>query len=510
MSVTYSLEDTLRRHDMAVYEWLGALRMDYGIDKDVNELLPVDRNNIPVLRVLAGPDRVVAKTVELLVTTGWIAGNDPSLVLASAAALRERAKENFAVLPLPLISIERQDPVPALPDSGVPKVFGRQSFSQASQSWERHQWPGAYETTYRVVFWCAKRYSEVFFREWVYSKLGNIGLGESEALIPVVHEAPWGTIQQRLVFDGSDDESELEGEKNRYFRYGYSFRLRTWHFKKPLGTTSYVHDIAIEERPLRTNESSLDTVSSAPAVAAVSLNLFSFYLTSNLVPTQWPRAGNSTVMRLENPERMRVTCSATTDEVLLSNRALPLDLQGRAIMSIAFDYTSTAPTRVLVASRDPGIEPVSWITNRRFDLPTKTRPSRAQFFALLKQPIFSVTATGGGTPATLYLSNISIRHVRTINRTVPASSAPGGGGTVHAWTGLASRAYLVVVSLATGAASGTVLVGSDSYPVNPALQVGLVALVTPNGTLNVTVPSAVTTDDVYVIPYGGAWRGTDV
>lgn len=510
MSVAHSLEDTMRRHDMAVFNWLGNLRVDYGVDKDVNELVPIDRNNFPVLRVFAGPDRVVAQVVDLLVNTGWIAGNDAGVRAQSAEALRARAKENFAVLPLPLISIERQDPVPAPPDSGVPKVFQRQRFIEATQSWEQHQWPGAYETTYRCLFWCTKRYSEVFFREWAYSQLGRRGVGESEALIPVTHEPPWGTIQQRLVFDGSDDESELEGEKTRYFRYGFTFRLRTWHFRKPIGETSYVHDIAFQENDISADQNSLDIASANPTIAPVSLNLFSFYLPDNLVPTQWPKVGTTTVKRLANPERMRVTCSSTTDEVLISNRALPLDLQSRAIMSLAFDYTSTAPARALLASRVPGEGAPTWITNRRFDLPTRSLPTKVQFFALVKQPIFSAVLTGGGTPATVYLSNISLRHVRTIGRTVQTSSAPGGGGTIYTWTGLPARAHLVVVSFTTGAVSGTITVGSTPYAINPALQVGLVALVTPSGTLNVTVPSGVTTDDIYVIEYKGSWRGTEV
>lgn len=517
MSSVFSLEDTMRRHDTALYEWLGGITVDYGTNADLHELVTIGRDNLPILRVFAAPDRAIASIVDLLVARGWIAGDSVPLQTANATTLRDYADKNFSVLPLPLITIQRNDPVANLPDSGVPKTFRRQNFSQAAQTWEQHQWPGAYETTYTVTFWSIKRYTEVFFREWLYSQMGKRGVGEQEVLVPVIHDDPWGTIRQRLVFEGSSDLSDLEGENARYMRFEYTLRLRTWHFRQPLGTVSYVHDLAVRECPVGVGFDSVDAVAANPTIAAVSLNMFSIYMGDNVIPSRWPKSGDATVRRSHTSpngpphDALRMTVETSGDEVLISNRAVPLDINNRAVLSLAFNYKATAVVRTLVASRDPSISPVVWITNRQFDLPAQTGWTKAQFFTLVEQPIFSTTLQGTGLEAIAHLADISLVHVRTLGRVNPSSSVPGGGGTIHSFTGLGTGAYLVVVVFAVGATSGSIDVGGTLYPVNATTSVGLVALFTPTaGAISVTVPSAIPTDDIYVQPYNGSWRGTDV
>lgn len=508
MAQPESLEDTMRRHDMAMHEWLGGFRVDYGISTDLHELTPIDRNDFPVLRVFSTPDRVVASVVDTLVRTGWIAGTDPTLLAANAKTLREHAEKNFSVLPLPVVTIVRNDPVPNPTDSGVPKLFRRKVFLAQTQEWQQHRWPGAYETTYAVTFWCLKQYTAVFFREWVKSKLGPIGCAEQECLIPVVHDAPWGTIEQRVVYEGSNDLSDLEGEGPRYWRNEYTFRLRTWHFRPPHATTSYVHDEAVNARSIE-DESSEDLVEPNPAIAPVSLNMFSLYLPASRVPTHWPKRGNATVKRVNGA--LRATMTDATDEVLISNRVVPLDNQNRAVLSFAASYRSTAQVRSFVASRDPSVEPVTWISNRSHALPARTAPTTVQLFTLLKQPVFSVTVQGDGVPAIIYLSEISLVHVRTQTRSLPASSTPSGPNVVHVWSGLGGGAHLLVASFAAGAMADVIDVGGELYQVDPDVEVGLVALFTPTaGAVTVVVPTAVTLDAIYVHPFLGSWRGTQV
>lgn len=512
----------MRRHDAAVVQWLGGVTVDYGTHPDLHELVSISRDNLPILRVMAGPDRVRASVVDLLISRGWIAGDSPTLQAANAQTLRSYAEKNFSVLPLPLISITRNDPIHSLPDSGVPKVFRRQAFDQTGQTWEQHQWPGAYETTYAITFWCSKRYTEIFFREWLYSQLGKIGQAEQEVLIPVVHDAPWGTINQRFTLEGSSDLSEFEGENARILRFEYTFRLRTWLFRRPLGTASYVHDMAVNEQPVGVGYDSVDAASTNPTIAPVSLNMFSVYMADNLIPTKWPKTGDATVQHshLVPPgavpgkvqrDVLRVTVAASADEVLLSNRAVPLDQAGRAVLSLALDYKATAPARILIASRDPLVEPVVWITNRAFDLTAQAQWAKAQLFTLVEQPIFSATVQGVGSAAIVHVANVSLVHVRTLGRVDPSSSTPGGGGTIHSFTGLGTGAYLAVVSFATGATSGSIDVDGEVYAVDASTSVGFVAIFTPaGGVATVTVPTALPTDAVYVQPYSGSWRGTDV
>lgn len=536
MSLPYTYEDTMRRHDEAVLNWLGGLHVDYGDYADVHEITTIDRGDFPILRVFATPQRAVAKVIDLLTYSGWIAGANTSVQTENAAALRARAEKNFSVLPLPVATIYRQDPVPNLADAGGPKLFHRQCFDEVSQEWQTHPWPGSYETNYEVTFWSIKRYSEVFFREWVYSQLGLPGRVENETLLPVVHGYPWGTINQRLVFESSSDESMLEGEDARYLRFTFSFRLRTWLFRKPLpvdvaspgaasGKVGFIHDAHISECLLLpdvgggTEWTSYDLPIESPPISSLSLNMFSIYLADNLIPNGWPKVGNATVRRgAISPEgraphpTLHVQVQDASDEVLLSNRVVPPDDDGRAVVLFRSYYKSTADVELVLASHDPAVAPVTWLNNRVYGLPASYPWVRVSWFALMAQPAYSLTVRGTGTgdPAVVHLSDIRLHHVRTLGKVTPSSSVPGGGQTVHTFT-VGTGAYLAVVVFAGGAVSDVIDVNGDSYIVDPTVEVGLVAIFTPVATsVTITVPDSIPTDDVYVQPYLGFWEGTDV
>lgn len=520
-----------------MYTWLGNLRIDYGDFADLHEFATIDRNNFPVLRVFATPQRAVAKVIDLLLHSGWIAGADAGVQLETANQLRERALKNFAVLPLPLVTIYRQDPILNPADGGAPKVFRKQCFDPATGEWQSHPWPGSYETTYEVTFWSIKHYTEVFFREWVYSQLGLKGRTDNETLIPVIHDYPWGTINQRLVFEGSSDESELEGEDPRYLRYTFTFRLRTWHFRKPEavqgisspgaanGKIGFVHDLNVTEHVLLhetgggVDWTSEDFPAGSPAIKPLSLNMFSVFLASNFIATQWPKTGAAKI-RLGSiapagtsaPSTLHIEVQAPGDEVLISNRVVPLDDDGHAIVLFRAYYKATAPVELVLASDDPQTAPVVWVPNRRVALPATYPWKLVSWFGLMSQSVYSLTLAGTGSAdvAAVHLSDIRLHHVRTLSKTLPVASTPGGGQTVHDFT-VSSAPHLAVVVFAPGAAPASIDIDGVSYAVDPSEEVGLVALFTPtSAAVSITVPDAVSVTEVYVQPYQGFWEGTDV
>lgn len=546
----HSLEDTLRRHDAAFYGWWDGLHVDYGTaglgieDNLDSPFAPINRDDFPILRVFATPQRAVAEVVDLLVHTGWIAGADGAAQAANAATLREKAGEDFAVLPLPILTIQRDDPGPNPQDSGPAKVFRKQCFDEANGAYQTQPWPGAYELTYRVTAWCVKRYTGNFIREWVLSQLGRPGANEMETFLPVVHNSPWGTINQAMSVVSIADQSQLEGDDNaRILRHEYTFTLKMWHFKRPApvpgvdpsqpgvseGQVPAVQGFNLQEAvfnpgaPIGTeiDPNDFGEAPSQVVPSGVGLNMFSFYITPDYnIPTKWPKAGTNAAVRRgsKSPKgntpypTLRIDVTDSADEVLVSNRTVPLDTDGLAILTMAFDYTATEAVEIVTANKAAGAGQPFALTQVQ-PLPTRVPWTHGQFFMLHDQTSYSITARGTGTAAKLDLSQINLRHIHSPQiKTTPDSSVPGGGQTVHSFSGLDDHAYLAVVVFDSGAVADSIDVNGANYSVDPSVQtVGFVGIFTPTaGAATVTVPDSIPTTAVYLQRYEGPWDGTAV
>ena len=530
MAEVHSLEDTMRRHDEAVLAFIRQLRVDYGnLGLGIEErrsgfFAPIDRNNVPILAVLASPQRAVAKTVDFLLHTGWLTGNSVEAQEATKARLEEAARQNFAVLPLPLVSVRRDDPLPNPQDAGVPKIFRKQCFDPLAGEWQQHQWPVAFETRYSLTFWSIKRYTEVFFREWVYAQLGARGVGNAEVLIPVEHNPPWNVMRQRFTFEGSADVSALEGADDaRLLRFEFPFRLRTWHFRKVFATPSFVHRAAMsvnEVQPGVDPEDSLATLPDPP----LSGNMFSIFLSDQEIPTRWPKTGNATVRRgsiappnpIEGPpppfNTLRVEVTDPTDEVLVSNRVADTDPDGRAILTFRAKFQASAPVQLVTAVKSPpaAVDTLFRTVDSRV-LPARAAWTQTQFFFLMDAMVYSMGVQGTGLASLFYLADVILKQVTPGTKIDSTSLTPGGGQTVYGFTGLVGN-YLAVVVFDVGATTGTVTVQGDSYLANGTTQIGVVAPFTADaaGEAVVTVPDALPQSEVYVQEYLGFWEGTEV
>lgn len=218
MAAPYSYENTIRTHDEAIRTWLQKFRVDYG------EINGQNRDNSPVITVFAAPHRAFAATVDQLVAQGWVTEADPAIS-------RARATYEWPVLPLPIITIDRDDPIISNELACVPGEFSFGAFDEATGIWTPYPFPLHYLTQYRITVWSEKRYTHAHFMEWLLGELGHRGCWQRECLIPVVHAEPWGTMLQALRYQGSADLSDLEGFDARHIRSQVSFTLRTWFFK---------------------------------------------------------------------------------------------------------------------------------------------------------------------------------------------------------------------------------------------------------------------------------------
>jgi hypothetical protein len=524
-------ENFLRVHDEAFDAWLGQLTVDYGV------ISGTARPNHPILRVMASPERAFASIVERLVSIDWISG-------ATATDMRANASD-FAVLPLPIATIERGEPTPHLEHSGVPKVWRTGQFNQVTQEFEQHQWPGMYRIEYRVNFWCLKRYTEAWVREFLMAQFGHIGAGESEVFLPITHLDPFGTILQALHFDASSDLSTLEGDDSqRFVRWEASFTLNAVFYRAPLvipasyaaagGGVDYIDQVVPASEDLTVQDEGDDPLDQqgadfSSAITSQSHNLYRPYtLPSNV--SQWPKAGAATVeiSRVTPDGRrdfgaLRVTANAPADQVDVTNRPVQPDVDSVVLLSVSFQYLSDALIGLDVYS-NPGTHvhpaPPVWRSALQDALPARPKWTKVHRFTLVTQPIMDVSIRGRGVLALARFARINVRHLRSGTKVLPTTTTPVGPDTQYDWTGLTLRQpYLLVVALTPTGASDTLTAEDDvTTPVftktealNDAVHQGAVILLQPQAdSLRLLVPTTLTVAQVYAQGYHGVFAGHEL
>lgn len=529
MASPHTFSDPIRVHDVAFYNWVGGLRVDYGY---MGGLLSVERNNFPILRTYAGPTRVVASITHLLVSLGWIDGS-------TAAEMRANASDNFAVLPLPVATLQRtSEPSVEVEYSGVPKLLSTAVLDDATGQYERHRYPSVFQTGYSLTLWSLKRYTMAFMQEWLMGQLGAIGSYPTEIRIPVVHPDPWGVKYQALRFESMTDLSELEGEDPPFRRTELSFQLRTFVFH-PLGSAAgetygsgrlhLVNTLGVGTQ----FSSDRDGVSDDPDaladdVAASVLrsgNLFRFYTPRASVPTLWLKTGATATVAEgvlghtggPSKESLRVGVTEVTDEVDVSNWLVNLDASGRAILSVQFYYRATDAVDLVLSQRPGTDSPESWAVARVLPLAAASAWTVEHRFFLLTDPIYSLTVRGLGAASVMDLDALDIRHHATRTPIAISGSVAGGGVTTYNWAGLASRQYLIVLALTPGAGATehSVVARDDAvapdYTMTQAVredQQGAVWLLQPKGdTMSLVVPDGLVVAEAFLQVYEGGYLG---
>jgi hypothetical protein len=515
MSVAFSFEDTLRKHDLAILNWLETLTVNY------DNIAGTPRNGVPVLSVMATPSRPFAYIPDLLVSRGWISG-------ATAEEMKEKAEENWDVLPLPLCTIVRGEPAIDYEQAGPPKVYRTRFIDPVTQKWVQHPWPGSYRVDYSITFWSQKRYTEAHMREWLYAQLGRIGAAPSELFIPVHHDEPWGVIPQSLKFLGSADLSDLEGEEQRLIRFEVQLSLRMMFMFKPLPTP------ADEGHPLLAIQGTV--CYPAPACKPMpgvplgllvggfqqSANLFATILPEEYWPLHWPKTGAATVAPSPvgpacKPDGLLLTLKDPVDSVELLERPVPLDGQGQAIVQVSFSYISDAPVSLEVLQRNPTTD-VLTLANER-TLPPSAEWREVSFFAVVESPLASVALTGLGTLATVYIGGVDVRHIYTQPLMSFTEQAVVGPDVEYRWSGLPSAPLLVRVTINStpGPTSLTIqndiLVPdvSDVVSIDSTVNVGFAYLIQPKiDSLALRVSALVALASVALHQYGGHYHPNEV
>jgi hypothetical protein len=532
MAYPHGLENTIRAHDEAFYNWLGTLKVDYG---DMGGLLATPRDDHPILRIFAGPSRAFASLVSLLVNTGFVSGN-------TAEKMQEEAG-NFAVLPLPAATIERGKPEIDFEKALPPKTISTAQFDTVNNQWTSHPNPGTYNLTYTVTFWAIKQYTLGYIEEWILSNFGKLGGAANETYLDVAHPAPWSTFKQSLKLDSISDLSELEGENPVYRRVEVSFRMRMLNFHREGSSAEQVFTVEQGTTLLDTDDGTLHPGPSSPDLSSstdLSGNLFVKYVSDTQIPTQWKKQGSgaavssgvmspagTTAAALANALKISVT--ADSDEVDIAHRMLVLDkvlVTPRALLSVAFRYWSEGTTTLNITQRDAA----SGSAQNREDVYTLPLPptggewKQVHFFTFVARKIFGASISGAGSVAEIHLADISIRHVTTLTTTTATASLQGSNNE-FSWTGLTTtQPYLVYVPLITsgGAVSANVSISDDvSVPaftrLVPATNAhrGVAGIIQPKvsgTTIKVSVPDTllVLGTTAFLQTYAGDFNGHDI
>lgn len=227
MASPLTFENTLRVHDQAVVNWLGGMTVDYGSGNDIFTY-DTPKLNVPIIVVFATPDRAAATLLNQLLSMNWLGQDEFDRIATEGARIEQ--------MPLPFVSLTRGTPQLDPDLRGVPKYLRSppdQIDVRTGQPYI-YQFPAHYRTPYTATFWAARQYTYAFVLEWLMGQLGPLGCHDDELLIPVVHNDPFGTVNQSLKFVGMADRSDLEGTAQRNMRFDAEFTLRTWVIKAPV------------------------------------------------------------------------------------------------------------------------------------------------------------------------------------------------------------------------------------------------------------------------------------
>ncbi len=528
MALPHTADDAIRIHDIAIFDWLESLKFHYPeIPNPVDATRVIAaKQDFPIIRVMASPSRAYASIIDTLIWQNWIPETD-------GQAMRDLASDNLAVLPLPACSIQRSDPRPDTDLSNPAFVWQKGFFNCDTGQWDYYRWPKSWLTDYTITFWATNVFSKAFWLEWAMAQFGNKGMGVNETVIPVTHQAPFGTINARLQFGGMTDLTELEGDEQRYTRSELTVTLRTWITMPKLmdgdiptdgdGCGDGSEDSGGIGQPIFNiqNTYKVNGAEEQQSIIYQTCNLWHGLL-REWSPydfcRDWPVEGNGAIVTSDKVE-FEIAVAETTDRVQLWG--LPTQPDPLSIVGFSFDYDLDAPMTLEVEQLDGTTEgatpePVFSTTI------VKEIDGRFHQFFLTNKNVVSAYLKGTGNnpkPQSMQLTQPDLRIVSVLPRII-GTKIVGAPESKFEFYNLPETAYLVILKF-SGTPSGpyTVRLENDittpdyvtSAVVNSAVNtVGVVLMNQPKSdSLSLIVDNNIVIEEVWAQPYEGYYNGHD-
>lgn len=490
MAEPFTAENTIRLLDEAVRDWLRSCLFDYGT------ISGVSRKASPLITVAASPHRAFAATADLLVKEGWISGDTPAMQ-------RLNASQEWPVLPLPVVTFERDDPIISNELANPAARFERRYFDPFIGEWISYPYPLHYLTQYRITFWCEKKFTQAMFMEWVMSQLGRRGAAQSEMFLEIDHGIPFGRQIHQWKYLGSSNLSDLEGPEARHIRHQLSFIMRSWCFRPADDSSPPIYAIQ-REAHTPGNETTPDATGDQWGTA----NLFTTWKSYQ----SWPVHGSASVVVDEQAVHAKLHLPG--DEVFLANAHTTPDQFGRSLWMLAGTFTSPKPFKLQFSQFDA--DNAEGLAGE-VAVPAGDAVPIHRFF-VSNQLLVAIGIAIDGSDTTVDAADLDFRQVWPRTRLAFNDMGTAGGGDVtYIWRGLEARPYLIVCLVSPGSAAGSVTadddetapVDSKTESIDPASQPGFAILVMPRaGTLRLRASPALAPSALYAQGFDGPYHGS--
>lgn len=192
----------LENYDLAVWEWLGTILVDYGTEFGKGYVSsPKDLSAHPLFRIFSSAERAFSDNRIGMKSQGFFNTNDFQKIDNVPAD-----KVN-SLAPFPCVRIQNKG-LSSYPERHNAAGVLRNFFSSGTQFLQR-RWPVPYTLSYELEFYSRTRMSSNYLEQWVTNQFEKAGVGPYQRLLSVRVPSPYGTKDVPMTLDSIVDTSDL-------------------------------------------------------------------------------------------------------------------------------------------------------------------------------------------------------------------------------------------------------------------------------------------------------------
>lgn len=204
----------LENYDLAVWEWLGLVLVDYGTEYGKGYVeSPKNLSSHPIFRIFSSAERAFSDNRIGLKTQGFFNTSDYAKI--------DNVKEDnvISLNPLPCVRIQNKGLGRASDRHNTPGVL--QAFASDGVSFLQRRWPVPYTLSYEIEFYSRTRMTSNYLQQWFANQFEQRGAGLYQRFLSVRNPKPYGEKIVPMDLESIVDTSDLTAEKTdeRYIRF---------------------------------------------------------------------------------------------------------------------------------------------------------------------------------------------------------------------------------------------------------------------------------------------------
>jgi hypothetical protein len=204
----------LENYDLAVWEWLGGVLVDYGTEFGKGYVTqPKSLTAHPIFRIFSSAERAFSDNRIGLKSQGFFNTVD-------YAKIDNVTEDNVISLsPLPCVRIQRKGLGRAAERHNTPGVL--QAFASEGTSFLQRRWPVPYSLSYEIEFYSRTRMTGNYLEQWFANQFEQRGAGMYQRFLTVRNPKPYGEKIVPMDLESVVDTSDLTAEKadERFIRF---------------------------------------------------------------------------------------------------------------------------------------------------------------------------------------------------------------------------------------------------------------------------------------------------